>query len=245
MPGPRLYGEFASWFHALTHPDDYVEEANIFRVTMEEHARQPIHTVLELGCGGGNNASHLKAHYAMTLTDLSPEMVEVSRGLNPECEHIQGDMRSLRLGRTFDAVFVHDAIAYMTTEQDLEAAMRTAYEHLGPDGIALFVPDDTTESFKPGTEGGGHDLADRSLRYESWESGPKPGETSYETFFTFVLREGDSERIEHDTHVIGLFPRATWERLLEDVGFEVRVIPFRHSSFAPNATHEMFVGLKR
>ena len=36
----------------------------------------------------------------MTLVDLSEEMLAVSRELNPECEHLQGDMRTLRLGRT-------------------------------------------------------------------------------------------------------------------------------------------------
>src|SRR5262245_15324138 len=38
--------------------------------------------------------------------------------LNPECEHIVGDMRSMQLDRTFDVVFIHDAIAYMTNESD-------------------------------------------------------------------------------------------------------------------------------
>jgi hypothetical protein len=37
-------------------------------------------------------------------------MLEVSRRLNPDCEHPPGDIRSVRLGRTFDVVFVHDAI---------------------------------------------------------------------------------------------------------------------------------------
>src|SRR5260370_768990 len=83
-------------------------------------------TVLELGSGGGNSAFHLKAHFAMTLVDLSPRMLLVSRKLNPECEHIRGDIRTLRLGRTFDAVFVHDAICHMTTEPDLRAVLQTA-----------------------------------------------------------------------------------------------------------------------
>lgn len=65
--------------------------------------------ILELGCGGSNNAYHLKGSYQMTLTDLSESMLAVSRQLNPECTHLQGDMRVLRLGMTFDAVFVHDA----------------------------------------------------------------------------------------------------------------------------------------
>ena len=48
-------------------------------------------TVLELGSGGGNNASHLKAQFRMTLVDRSPGMLAVSRALNPECEHVEGD----------------------------------------------------------------------------------------------------------------------------------------------------------
>ena len=78
----------------------------------------------------------------MTLVDLSPQMLAVSRALNPECEHREGDMRTVNLGRTFDAVFVHDAIMYMTSEADsLIAAMRNAYRHCRAGGVALFVPD--------------------------------------------------------------------------------------------------------
>jgi hypothetical protein len=48
---------------------------------------------LELGCGGGNNASFLKQHFQMTLTEVSPRMLDQSRHLNQECEHVTGDMR--------------------------------------------------------------------------------------------------------------------------------------------------------
>ena len=114
--GPKLYGELASWFHLLSWPADYAEEAGFARsLLVERNSPHPL-TLLELGSGGGNNASHLKAHFKITLTDLSQGMLDLSRKLNPECEHLQGDMRSLRLGRVFDAVFIHDAIMYMTTE---------------------------------------------------------------------------------------------------------------------------------
>jgi len=65
----------------------------------------------------------------MTLVDRSPEMLTVSRALNPDCEHIEGDMRTVRLGRVFDAVLIHDPIMYMTTEPDLRSAMATAFAH--------------------------------------------------------------------------------------------------------------------
>jgi SAM-dependent methyltransferase len=237
---PRLYGELAEWFHLLTEPDHYEEEANIFAKTIEANARRRVHTILELGSGGGNNASHLKTRYQLTLTDLSDEMLQISRGINPECDHIQGDMRSLRLGRRFDAVFVHDAIAYITTEDDLAAAMQTAYEHLEPDGMALFVPDDTAETLDLRASSGGNDRGTRSLRYLEWP-GPLRGNT-VDITFVYILRDGDDERVEIDRHTIGVFPRPTWLRLLEQTGFEPRPLPYRHSSF--RRPREMFAGLK-
>ncbi len=112
----RLYSDLAPWFHLLTHPSDYAEEAAYYTRVIDEASEGGARTLLELGSGGGNNASHLKARFECTLTDLSPGMLELSRALNPECEHVEGDMRTLRLDRTFDVVFVHDAVSYITTE---------------------------------------------------------------------------------------------------------------------------------
>ncbi|MDQ3982493.1 MAG: class I SAM-dependent methyltransferase, partial [Actinomycetota bacterium] len=126
---PLLYTRLAEWWPLLSPPAEYEEEAELYRELLADSAAIPVEDVLELGSGGGNNASHLKQGFRMTLADLSPEMLAVSRRLNPECEHVRGDMRTIRLGRTFDAVFVHDAIAYMTNEDDLAAALRTVAEH--------------------------------------------------------------------------------------------------------------------
>ncbi len=95
----RLYSDLASWWPLISAPEEYVEEA-AFAASLLRTANPPTRTVLELGSGGGNNAFHLKREFEMTLVDLSEEMLAVSRQLNPECEHIQGDMRTVRLGRT-------------------------------------------------------------------------------------------------------------------------------------------------
>src|SRR5271167_1237541 len=123
---PKLYGELAGWLHLLTQPADYVEESEFATKLLSEAVTPPPRTLLELGAGGGNNAFHMKAHFEMTLTDVSAAMLDNSRRINPICEHIVGDMRTLRLNRQFDAVFIHDAICYMITEADLRAAIRTA-----------------------------------------------------------------------------------------------------------------------
>jgi chemotaxis methyl-accepting protein methylase len=57
-------------------------------------------------------------------------------------------MRTVRLGRAFDAIFVHEAVMYMTTEDDLRAALTTVAIHLTPGGVALVAPDATTETFR-------------------------------------------------------------------------------------------------
>lgn len=242
MARPRLYGELADWFHLVTEPTHYEEEARIFAETFDAQTRRPITTMLELGSGGGNNASHLKQRYRMTLTDLSPEMLEVSKRINPECEHIPGDMRTVRLGRTFDAVFVHDAVAYLTTEDDLSACMSTAYEHLEAGGVALFVPDETTESLDRRASCGGNDAGDRRLRYLEW-----PGDlrgNAIDITFVLVMREGEAERVEVDHHTVGVFPRATWLSLLDATGFEPLALPYRHSDFGPASRYELFCGIR-
>jgi SAM-dependent methyltransferase len=241
----RLYGDLAAWWPLFSDPDDYAEEAAFYRRTMVEASARPPATVLELGSGGGNNASHLKAHFRLTLVDRSPGMLAVSRALNPECEHLEGDMRTVRLDREFDAVFIHDAIDYMTTEENLRAAMETAFLHCRPGGVALLAPDHLRENFRTGTDDGGEDGDDgRGVRWLEWTWDPDPTDTTYLMDFAYLLRDPDGTvRAEHDRHVCGLFPRADWLRLLGEVGFRAEALPFEHSELAPGST-EVFVAWK-
>lgn len=240
---PKLYRELADWWPLLSAPADYAEEAAFYQQTLIEACERPPDTLLELGSGGGNNASYLKRRFQMVLVDRSPQMLDVSRRLNPECEHVEGDMRSVRLDREFDAVFVHDAVAYLTTEADLRQAMATAFAHCRPGGAALFAPDYVRETFHPSTEHGGHDGESRALRYLAWSWDPDPTDTEYVTDFAYLLREGDgSVHVEYDRHVEGLFSRADWLRLLAEVGFEASMVHFDLAEEAVGL--EVFVGRK-
>jgi SAM-dependent methyltransferase len=156
-------------------------------------------------------------------------MLRQSRAINPECEHVAGDMRTLRLGRRFDAVLVHDAVMYLTSAEDLRAAMATAFMHLRPGGVAVFAPDAVRETWKPATDHGGHDGDDgRALRYLEWTHDPDPSDTTIVTDFAIIVREVDgTARVVQDRHVEGLFPRATWLALLGQAGFEVRCVEDR------------------
>jgi len=223
----KLYDEIAEWWPVISPPSEYAEEAALYVEMIRAPARRPVREVLELGSGGGNNASHMKRAFAMTLVEPAEGMRENSRKLNPECAHLPGDMRSVRLGRTFDAVFVHDAVVYMTTEDDLRAALRTVVVHLAPGGVALVAPDATRETFSEATEhGGGEDEGRRRARYLEWTLPPEPGETTYTVHYAFLLHEPDGRvRVAHDVHLEGLFPRATWLRLFDEVGLAATLVP--------------------
>jgi SAM-dependent methyltransferase len=216
----RLYDDIAGWWPVISPPSEYAEEATLYVDMIRAPARRPVREVLELGSGGGNNASHMKRAFDMTLVEPSERMREHSRKLNPECEHLPGDMRQVRLGRTFDAVFLHDAVMYMTTEEDLRAALETVAVHLAPDGVALVAPDATRETFSEATEhGGGEDEKGRQARYLEWTLPAESGGTTYTVHYAFMLRDVDGTvRVVHDVHREGLFPRTTWLRLFEEVG---------------------------
>lgn len=223
-PTLRLYSDLARWWPLLSPPSHYVEEAADLLPHLLSGPAPP-RTLLELGCGGGSLASHLKSALTSTLTDVSPQMLDISRTVNPECEHVCGDMRTLDLGRQFDRVLVHDAVMYMTTEHDLRGAMATAYRHCRPGGIAIFVPDCVRETFTPQTEHGGEDADDgRGLRYLSWTMDQDPGDVTCEVAYAFLLREADGRiHVDADRHVEGLFPRDAWRTWLEEVGFIVDI----------------------
>ncbi|MGZ9225525.1 MAG: class I SAM-dependent methyltransferase [Anaerolineales bacterium] len=222
----KMYSELATWWPLLSPVEEYAEEAAFFGQLFSKAGLPSASSLLELGCGGGSNAFYLKKVFAhLTLTDLSPQMLAISQVLNPECEHVRGDMRTLRLGNIYDAVFVHDAIDYMTTVQDLSQAIETAFIHCKAGGTALFVPDHVRETFQPSTDHGGSDGDDRGLRYLEWTYDPDENDTMYTTEYVFLLREGNGPaQVEHEQHICGLFLRADWLNLLQDAGFQPEII---------------------
>jgi SAM-dependent methyltransferase len=239
--GYRLYQDLAEWWPLISPPGDYAEEAAYLAGVLDS-APAPVGDVLELGSGGGHNAAHLKASFAMTLVDLSAKMLAMSRRLNPGCDHRLGDMRSVRLGRSFGAVLVHDAVDYMTTETDLRSVAETAYAHCRPGGIAVFVPDHTVESFQAGSDhGGSDDPAGRGARFQAWLWDPDPADSWIQADYTLLLREtGGRVRVVRETHRMGLFSRDAWLQMLADAGFTPEAVT--EVTAEDRKPRELFIG---
>jgi len=237
-----MYRDLSWTWPIITPLDHYVEESEYFANVIRDNARIEVKTLLHLGCGGGHNDHFLQRHFELTGVDLSEAMLSLARKLNPKATYLIGDMRSVQLGRTFDAVACLDAIAHILTADDLRSTFITAWNHLEPGGVLLVVPDLFKESFPqnktvPFTNSvGGVEITFIENYYD-----PDPSDDTYESTFIFLIRRGKKLEIEIDRHLCGILTSDTWHRLLREVGFEVRRTEFK----APDGeTYPVFVGIK-
>ena len=183
----RFYADLARWWPLISPPEEYEEEAT-FAAGLLRTASIPVREVLELGSGGGHNAFHLKRSFALTLVDLSEEMLAVSRALNPECERARGHAhRATRPGVRHG---VHPRRhQYMTNEADLRRAIETAFVHCRPVAWRCSCPT-ATETFEPMTDhGGGRDGADGRGALSRLELGSGSRRRTWALVSAFLLRE--------------------------------------------------------
>jgi trans-aconitate methyltransferase len=220
----RIYDDLTPWYRLIDPPADHLDEATTYTCALVGAVDGRAETLLELGAGAGHNALFMKRQFRCTLTDISPKMQALSRELNPGCEHLHGDMRTVRLGRQFDAVFVHDAVCYMTSFEDLAQMAATAYIHTRPGGAALFAPDYVRERFAETSTLLTADEGSRSLRGVEWAWDPDRADTRYLVEYTFLLRDGEEVVAAHDHHNEGLFSIAEWTSTLERAGYAVSLI---------------------
>jgi SAM-dependent methyltransferase len=100
--------------------------------------------LLDVGCGTGNSfLPLLERGYAVTACDISPAMVAEARRKAAGRAAVEvADMRSLGRHSEFDLVTcLDDAVNYLLTDADLDAAMRSMARALTREGILVF---DTT-----------------------------------------------------------------------------------------------------
>ena len=221
----RLYSDLAWLWPIWGDPSEYADYGEHVVRLANKHSRIPVRSLLNIACGGGKNVANLKRHYDVTGVDLSPAMLELARELNPDCEFLQGDMRTLALGRTFDAILMDDGISYMASPADLTAAFANAFRHLKPGGVMVVVPDDTTETFVQNrtvtTPAKGRTRqSNAEVVFIENDYDPDPTDGHYEGTIVYLIRENGELRIETDRHILGLFPLSLWRDTLRSAGFQ-------------------------
>ena len=225
LPNHRLYSDLAWLWPAFSPAADYADDAGHWRDALRQRLGPGRHSLLELGSGGGHTLSHLTDDFDLTAVDLSPQMLALSRQLNPGVPHYQGDMRSVRLDKKFDAVAIHDAVCYLLSEKDLADTFATARRHLRPGGILLLTPDYLEESFSsPRVLYWICADADPPFTVVEYCHDPDASDTTIESLFFFLIHEPAGLRVVEDRHTTGLFPSTTWLQLLVKAGFDAELV---------------------
>jgi SAM-dependent methyltransferase len=140
---------YASAYDALYADKDYEAECDVLEEAFGAYAACDVHSVLDLGCGTGAHAVRLSQRgYEVSGVDVAPAMLNHAREKADAAAYpagsarpsfLLGDIRSLDLGRTFDAVVMMFAVlGYQLSNKDVLATLGCARRHLGPGGILIF-----------------------------------------------------------------------------------------------------------
>lgn len=99
----------------------------------------PSGTVLEVGCGIGNEAFLLKEMgYDYLGIDISPAMLEVAKTFCPKGEFVCQDFRTLDFPSEFDGVVAFAALLHLEKDE-MTPTLVTLRKQLCRGGIALFT----------------------------------------------------------------------------------------------------------
>lgn len=172
---------------------DYGREAGEVVARVRRH-RPEAESLLDVACGTGRHlAAFAGLGFDVEGLELSEAMLAVARGRLPGIPLHQGDMRTFRLDRRFDAVVcLFSAIGYMTTLDDLAAAVTTMGDHVMDGGVLVVEP-----WFRP------EDWHDGSVFSESAKDGDLAVARVSRSW-----REGDQSLIEMHYALAG--PDRTW-----------------------------------
>ena len=142
-----VFDHYAAYYDLFYGGKDYCSESQYVIRHLREFLPKA-QNVLELGCGTAAHAAELvKSGYGVTGLDMSEPMLTAARKRRdalPEEQRarldlLQGDARSARVDRVFDAVMsLFHVMSYQNSNDDLLAAMSTAARHMSPQGAFLF-----------------------------------------------------------------------------------------------------------
>lgn len=217
---------------------DYpAEAAELHRII--EDACPGAQTLLDVACGTGAHLVEMQRWYAVEGVDLSPAMLAVARMRLPGIPLEEGDMRTLDLGKKFDAVTCHfSSIGYMTDPTDMRAAIARLAAHVAPGGVLIVDgwvrPDRWLDNFRPDSP----DVAsDEDVTVVRLSISRREGSIT-ELEMHHLVQTDDAIEYFMEPHRLRLTETAEYVSAVTGAGLEARVIP----DYMPN--RDRIVGIR-
>ena len=228
----RLYNDLAWLWPLWGSVEEYREESEEAVELIKKHAQIKVESLLDITCGGGKNLFHFKKYFDAYGLDISNAMLDNARKLNPECNFYLADMRYCDLKRQFDAIYINDGIAYITSADDLLRTFQCAFNHLRGGGVMVCYAEFCKENFvqnKTQSTVSKTDTMEITFIENSYD--PDPDDDTFDAVMIYLIREKGILRIEHDFHICGTFTVDVWRDLLQKAGFKVTEYPRGANTF--------------
>ena len=226
----KLYTKLARLYDEMyQHIFDYDAQASLVDSILKQ---QGARTVLEVGCGSGHLAKRLQQKgYAVTGVDLNEEMVEIAREHAKDVMFLRGDMRSLDLKRTYDAVVVLGrGFTYMTTNEDANAALASFYRLLKKGGVLVFDNFDAKKTLTSNHDGVREfDLEGKQVKRSTHTELKLDDAVCWLWKANYEITAGGKTTYVEDESLLRSFFKSELELLLQHNRF--KVIDFRRDDF--------------
>lgn len=143
---------FASVYDAIyENKKHYRRESERAHLIIERHKQSQGNDLLDVGCGTGAHAEHLRQWYSVEGLDLSRSQLSIARGRLPDLVFHLADMTEFDLKKSYDVVTcLFNSLAHILTLKQLAQAVKSMTNHLRPGGILLIEPWIGPEAFVEG-----------------------------------------------------------------------------------------------
>lgn len=182
--------------------------------------------VLDVGCGTGEHAVHLRRSHALRVDglDLDPQLLAVARRKLPEAEFFVGDMADFALPRRYDAVIcLFSAIGYVRTLDRVAAALACFRRHVEAGGLVVVEP-----WFEPGLlrigAGEVRESATAAGRVRRASHVTVEGTLS-RIVFDYTVHDAEGVREFQEVHELGLFTGAEMRAAFRQAGLAAAFDP--------------------
>lgn len=214
-----MFTESAHFYDAIYRAfKDYAAEATAIS-TLVRAAHPNARTILDVGCGTGEHALHLrKCHgFAVDGLDRDRELLAVAREKVPDARFFEGDMADFDVGHRYDVVMcLFSSIGYLKALERVTAALRCFRRHLAEDGMIV-----VERWFAPGVLRDGPGSTRRAevggVRVERTSHTTVEGRFSTLTF-NYRFEDASGVHVAREVHELGLFTQEEMLASFEEAG---------------------------
>jgi ubiquinone/menaquinone biosynthesis C-methylase UbiE len=139
-----VFEQYSAYYDRIYRDKNYREECAFLKDIFDTRGEKTVRTILDVGCGTGSHTVLLaEIGYEVTGVDLSDKMLRIAvkkaEEQNKKIEFLKGDIRRLDIPGRYDAVIaMFNVMGYLTTNQDIDNALKSINKHLNPGGLFVW-----------------------------------------------------------------------------------------------------------